>query len=45
VIRLIPPLIITQSEVDTALTILEEVFQKDKEKIKTPPLIEAISAI
>ncbi len=28
VIRLIPPLIITQSEVDTALTILEEVFRK-----------------
>jgi 4-aminobutyrate aminotransferase len=28
VIRLIPPLIITQSEVDTALTILQEVFRK-----------------
>ena len=28
VIRLIPPLIITQKETDTALTILEEVLQK-----------------
>lgn len=30
VIRLIPPLIITQKEADTALTILEEVFKKIK---------------
>jgi 4-aminobutyrate aminotransferase len=28
VFRLIPPLIITRKEADTALTILEEVFQK-----------------
>jgi len=32
VIRLIPPLIITESEVDTALTILEEVFRKIKRR-------------
>jgi 4-aminobutyrate aminotransferase len=30
VIRLIPPLIITQREVDTALTILEEVLRETK---------------
>jgi 4-aminobutyrate aminotransferase-like enzyme len=28
VFRLIPPLIITRKEADTALTILEEVFRK-----------------
>jgi 4-aminobutyrate aminotransferase len=32
VIRLIPPLIIAQSEADTALTILEEVFRKIKRR-------------
>ena len=32
VIRLVPPLIITQSEADTALTILEEVFRKIKRR-------------
>lgn len=32
VVRLIPPLIITQSEADTALTILEEVFRKVRRK-------------
>jgi 4-aminobutyrate aminotransferase-like enzyme len=32
VIRLIPPLIITQSEADTALAILEEVFRKIKRR-------------
>jgi 4-aminobutyrate aminotransferase len=32
VVRLIPPLIITESEADTALTILEEVFRKIKRR-------------